>query len=112
MSENNWKKDEKKGRNAIEITIPLNGAISGANFGSNSDDDDDDNSGKKQKSHQSDDDDDDCKRGQMSNKSNSGEFSDEDGSKKERKSNKSDESNISVDATSKDGQMVINISEK
>lgn len=107
MSEKDLEKAEKN-RNTIEITIPFNGAISGANVGSNSSDDD--ASKKKQKSDQSDDDN--PKEGQMSSKVDLGDFSNEDDSQKEKKNNKSNESNISVDATSKKGQMIINISEK
>ena len=107
MSEKELEKSEKN-RNTIEIKIPFNGAISGNNMGSNFSNDDDSKKGKK--SDQSDDDN--SKEGQMSSKSDTGNFSDENSSKKEGKANKSDESNISVDATSKNGQMVINISEK
>ncbi|MBX4261399.1 hypothetical protein KTC96_00885 [Clostridium estertheticum] len=107
MGEKDLEKPEKN-RNTIEITIPFNGNISGANVGSNSSEGD--TSKKKQKSDQSDDDN--PKEGQMSSKADSGDFSDEDPSQKDKRSNKSEENNISVDATSKKGQMIINISEK
>ena len=107
MSEKDLEKSEKN-RNTIEITIPFNGAISETNLGSNSSNDED--SRKRQNGDQTDDEN--PKERRMSSKADDCDFSNEDSSKKERKGNKLDGSNISVDTTSKNGQMVINISEK
>jgi len=100
MNKNDSEKEEKSSK-TIEITIPV---TLGDNKGSTSSDNG--MSNMKSKNNE----DDDSKKGQMSNKSDSSD-SDDDTSKKTPESNKVDESNISVDATSEKGKLIINISE-
>lgn len=96
MNKNELEKEEKS-KHTIEITIPVNGGISGISS----------NTGKSNMNSKANDAT--SKKGQISNESDESDISEDANSKKGQMSNQSDTSNSSDDATSKKGQLIINI---
>ncbi|HEY8804098.1 MAG TPA: hypothetical protein VIM42_03145 [Clostridium sp.] len=103
MIKNDLEKAEKS-KHTIEITIPVNGVISGDKKGSISSNTGMSNMNSNANNATS-------KKGQISNESDASDFSDDATSEKGQMSNQSDASNSSDDATPKKGQMTIKISQ-